>query len=77
MFYIGNRISRWGNLPRRWTWRASSAVVLPIDATTARGAKVYSNEQIAELCAMSDFIGFASVDPHNPANAPGLRAAIR
>jgi len=47
------------------------AVVLPMDATTSRGETVYSNEEIAELCAMSDrLIGFASVDPHD-AGAPG------
>ena len=41
------------------------AVVLPIDATTSRNATVYTNEQIVEVCGMSDrFIGFASVDPH-------------
>ena len=26
------------------------AVILPIDATTAKGHRIYSNEQIAELC---------------------------
>ncbi len=54
------------------------AVVLPIDAARTRGALVYSNEQIAELCAMSDrLIGFASVDPRREA-APGLlEKAIR
>ena len=42
------------------------AVILPIDASAARNATVYTNEQIAELCAMdSRFIGFASVDPHH------------
>jgi predicted TIM-barrel fold metal-dependent hydrolase len=41
------------------------AVVLPIDATTSLGTTIYTNEQIAELCAMSRrLIGFASVDPH-------------
>lgn len=53
------------------------AVLLPIDATTSRGAKVYSNEQIAELCGMSDrFIGFASVDPHQESAPEQLRHAI-
>ncbi len=48
------------------------AVVLPIDATTTRQTTVYSNEQIAELCGMTDrFIGFASVDPHQ-ASAPDI-----
>ena len=46
------------------------AVVLPIDATTSRNATVYTNEQIVEICAMSDrLIGFCSVDPHQ-ASAP-------
>ena len=41
------------------------AVLLPIDCGTKRGCKIFSNEQIAELCRMnSRFIGFASVDPH-------------
>jgi hypothetical protein len=53
------------------------AVLLPIDATTSRGAKVYSNEQIAELCGMSDrFIGFASVDPHQESAPEQLRHAV-
>ncbi len=53
------------------------AVLLPIDATTARGVKIYSNEQIAELCGMSDrFIGFASVDPHLDSAPDQLRQAI-
>lgn len=46
------------------------AVVLPIDATTSRNATIYTNEQIVEICAMSNrLIGFASVDPHK-ASAP-------
>lgn len=53
------------------------AVVLPIDATTSRGKTVYSNEQIAELCGMSDrLIGFASVDPRQPGAAGALAAAV-
>lgn len=79
VFYIGNRMQPLEVFHLQMDVAGiQRAVVLPIDATTARGAKVYSNEQIAELCAMSDrLIGFASVDPHNPA-APGeLEAAIR
>ncbi|MEM3485469.1 MAG: amidohydrolase family protein [Candidatus Methanomethyliaceae archaeon] len=50
----------------------NKAVLLPIDATTTRGAAIFSNEQIAELCQLSSrFIGFASVDPHAP-NAPEI-----
>lgn len=53
------------------------AVLLPVDATTSRGTKIYSNEQIAEVCAMSDrFIGFASVDPHHDSASEQLRHAI-
>ena len=40
------------------------AVLLPIDCKRARKDAVSSNEQVAELCAMSPrFLGFASVDP--------------
>ncbi len=53
------------------------AVVLPIDATTSRNATVYTNEQIAELCAMSPrLIGFASVDPQQPEAPAKLREAV-
>ncbi len=46
------------------------AVLLPVDCTTARGCKIVSNEQVADLVEQSDrLIGFASVDPHQ-ANAP-------
>lgn len=79
VFYIGNRMQPLETFHLQMDVAGiQRAVVLPIDATTARGAKVYSNEQIAELCAMSDrFIGFASVDPHNPAAPQELEAAIR
>jgi len=54
------------------------AVLLPIDARTARGCKIYSNELIAELCKLSDrFIGFASVDPHRQSAAKELEQAIK
>jgi hypothetical protein len=54
------------------------AVILPIDASTPRGAKIYSNEQIAELCAMSDrLIGFASVDPWKSSAADDVEHAVR
>jgi hypothetical protein len=54
------------------------AVILPIDATTSRGYHVYSNQQIAELCGLSDrLVGFASVDPHNEASPDQLECAIR
>ena len=54
------------------------AVLLPIDASTTKGCRIYSNEQIAELCRMSEhFIGFASVDPHNESAADDLEAAVK
>jgi len=53
------------------------AVLLPIDCTSTRGAPIWSNEQIAELCRMSDrFIGFASVDPHQPDAPAKLERAV-
>jgi hypothetical protein len=53
------------------------AVVLPIDATTALGATIYSNPQIAELCSLSErLIGFASVDPRQPDAPANLNHAI-
>ncbi|MEO6964630.1 MAG: amidohydrolase family protein [Acidobacteriaceae bacterium] len=53
------------------------AVVLPIDATTSRNATIFTNEQIVQVCKMSDrFIGFASVDPHQEAAPQALTHAI-
>jgi predicted TIM-barrel fold metal-dependent hydrolase len=53
------------------------AVLLPIDCTSTRGAPIWSNEQIAELCRMNErFIGFASVDPHQPDTPAKLKRAI-
>jgi predicted TIM-barrel fold metal-dependent hydrolase len=53
------------------------AVILPIDAVTTRGAMVYSNDQVAELCGMSDrLIGFASVDPWKGTAADDLEHAV-
>jgi predicted TIM-barrel fold metal-dependent hydrolase len=53
------------------------AVVVPVDASTSRNATVYTNEQIVEVCAMSDrLIGFASVDPHDPAATEKLQHAV-
>jgi uncharacterized protein len=54
------------------------AVVVAVDATTALGKTVYTNEQIAELCKMSDrLIGFASVDPHSAEAPARLETAVR
>jgi predicted TIM-barrel fold metal-dependent hydrolase len=53
------------------------AVVVPIDATTSRNATVFTNQQIVEVCAMSDrLIGFASVDPHQGSAPETLTYAI-
>jgi predicted TIM-barrel fold metal-dependent hydrolase len=77
-FFIGNRMQPLETfLLQMDVAGIQRAVLLPIDATTARGCKLYSNEQIAELCTLSDrFIGFASVDPHNPAAPQELEQAI-
>ena len=54
------------------------AVILPIDCSSSRGFRIYSNELIAELCELSDrLIGFASVDPHSRAAGRELEGAIR
>lgn len=53
------------------------AIVLPIDATTSRNASVFTNDQIVEVCRMSDrLIGFASVDPHRESAPQSLTYAI-
>lgn len=52
-------------------------VLLPIDCSTARGCKIFSNEQIADLVKENDFfIGFASVDPLSEDAAESLGTAI-
>ncbi len=54
------------------------AVLLPVDATTAHGCCIVSNEQIASLVdAQPRFIGFASVDPHLPDSAKQLEHAVK
>ena len=54
------------------------AVLLPIDCRRARKHSVSSNEQVAELCAMSPrFIGFASVDPEKKGAARELEGAVK
>jgi len=54
------------------------AVLLPIDCKRARKDPVSSNEQVAELCAMSRrFIGFASVDPEKKGAARELENAVK
>jgi hypothetical protein len=54
------------------------AVLLPIACERARGDAVSSNEQVAELCQLSErFIGFASVDPFNPQACNELELAVK
>jgi len=54
------------------------AVLLPIDCKRARKDAVSSNEQVAELCALSKrFIGFASVDPERKGATRELENAVR
>jgi len=55
------------------------SVLLPIDCTTSRGCRIYSNQQIAELVdrAKDRFIGFASVDPHSKAAPDDLERAVK
>jgi uncharacterized protein len=54
------------------------AVLLPIECSRVRGAAVSSNDQVSELCGMSDrFIGFASVDPGRQGAVKELEHAIR
>ena len=54
------------------------AVILPMDARRTRGCWIYSNDQIAELCALCDrFIGFGSVDPLDPAAPDEVERAVK
>ena len=54
------------------------AVLLPIDCRRARKDAVSSNEQVAELCALSPrFIGFASVDPLKKTATRELENAVK
>jgi uncharacterized protein len=56
----------------------SQAVLLPIDATSAHGCKIVSNEQVAGIVdADSHFIGFASVDPNLPEAPRQLEHAVQ
>jgi predicted TIM-barrel fold metal-dependent hydrolase len=56
----------------------SQAVLLPIDCARVRGNSVSSNEQVAELCALSPrFTGFASVDPLKEGAERELEHAIQ
>jgi predicted TIM-barrel fold metal-dependent hydrolase len=54
------------------------AVLLPIASERARKDAVSSNEQVAELCGLSNrFVGFASFDPLQPGAVKALEAAIK
>lgn len=54
------------------------AVLLPIDCTSAYGCRVVSNQQVAWLMEQSSrLIGFASVDPNDPAAAKTLDRDVR
>lgn len=54
------------------------AVLLPIACERVRGDAVSSNEQVAELCALSKrFVGFASVDPSTPGAPQALESAVQ
>ena len=55
-----------------------TAVLLPIDCSTAHGCRIVSNEQIADLVEKTPrFIGFASVDPNLPDAPRRLEEAVR
>jgi hypothetical protein len=55
----------------------AKAVLLPIACERARRDAVSSNEQVAQLCRMSQrFVGFASVDPLQPQAPKELEFAI-
>ena len=56
-----------------------TSVLLPIDCTTSRDCKIYSNEQIAELVDDGEgkLIGFASVDPNLASSADDLEKAVK
>ena len=77
-FYIGNNFQPLESFLLELDLAGlDKAVILPIDATTSRNATVYTNEQIAELCALSPrLIGFASVDPQQPDAPDKLREAV-
>jgi predicted TIM-barrel fold metal-dependent hydrolase len=54
------------------------AVLLPIDCTSAHGCRIVSNQQVAWLMERSSrLIGFASVDPNDPAAAETLERDVR
>jgi predicted TIM-barrel fold metal-dependent hydrolase len=54
-----------------------TAVLLPLDCTSAHACQIVSNEQVAELVDKTPrFIGFASVDPNRPDAPANLERAV-
>ena len=54
-----------------------TAVLLPLDCTTAHACRIVSNEQVAELVNKTPrFIGFSSVDPNLPDAPAALERAV-
>jgi uncharacterized protein len=79
VFYIGNNFQPLETfLLQMDVAGVERAVLLPVDCRRARRDPVGTNEQIAELCAMSPrFIGFATVDPLGKAAAKNLARAVK
>jgi uncharacterized protein len=79
VFYIGNNFQPLETfLLQMDVAGVERAVLLPVDCRRARKDPVGTNEQIAELCAMSPrFIGFASVDPVAKTAGRELARAVR
>jgi len=54
-----------------------TAVLLPLDCTTAHACRIVSNEQVAELVdKVPRFVGFSSVDPNQPDASAALERAV-
>lgn len=79
VFYIRNRLQPLETFLLEMDVSGLDRVVIaPIDAGHAKRSVMFSNEHIAQLCAMSDrFVGFASVDPNDPTAAAKLEADVR
>jgi uncharacterized protein len=79
VFYIGNNFQPLDTfLLQMDAAGIERAVLLPVECRRARKDPVGTNEQVAELCAMSArFIGFASVDPLVKTAAKDLTRAIK
>jgi uncharacterized protein len=78
VFYIGNNFQPLETFHLQMDVAGiERAVLLPVDCRRARKDAVGTNEQIAELCALSPrFIGFASVDPAAKTASRQLARAI-